>query len=361
MARPARKVRPVSRRAFLSRATGLSFAASLSAQATTRAGAPGAAALAQAPGATDDRAGLRRLFTDPPQAAKPMTRWWWFGGAVTPAEITRELGFMQQAGLRGAEIQPVYPLALDDARSGVRNLRYYTDEWFAALRHAATEARRLGLQLDFTLGSGWPYGGPFVTTGLAARRLRVLEQDAAGPADFAWDLTPHLTGDDRIVSVVVAPLQANAALDLGRVRVLADQPQSELAQGVRRGSFVRARVEEGSWRVMVFLDSPTGQLVKRPTLGMEGFVLDHHSREAMALFLRAAGDRVMDALGEAALPLRVLRQPGGLRRRLDRQTSSPSSRSAGATTCGPSCPRSSTRRGRRRRTSATTRASPSRT
>jgi hypothetical protein len=102
-----------------------------------------------------------------------------------------------------------------------------------------------------------------------------------------------------MVSVVAAPLRSDATLDLGRARVLVDQPKSELRQGVRRGSFVRSRVDEGLWRVMVFLDSPTGQLVKRPTLGMEGYVLDHHSREAMALFLRAAGDRVMDALGEA--------------------------------------------------------------
>jgi hypothetical protein len=35
---------------------------------------------------------------------------------------------------------------------------------------------------------------------------------------------------------------------------------------------------------------------------MEGPVLDHHSREAMALFLRAAGDRVMNALGSEGVP-----------------------------------------------------------
>jgi hypothetical protein len=231
-----------------------------------------------------------------------MTRWWWFGGAVTPEEITRELGFMKQAGLRGAEIQPVYPVAVDDPARGIRHLRYFSDEWFAVLRHAVREARRLGLQLDFTLGSGWPYGGPFIPTGLAARRLRVLSQDAAGPADFAWDIAPQLTGDDRVVAVVAAPVLESAALDLARSRVLAGQPRPDVVQGVRRGSYVRERFEAGTWRVMVFLDSPTGQLVKRPTLGMEGFVIDHHSREATALFLRAAGDRVMEALASEGAP-----------------------------------------------------------
>jgi hypothetical protein len=249
-----------------------------------------------------DRQTLRGLFTAPPETGKPMTRWWWFGGAVTPEEITRELTFMKQAGLRGAEIQPVYPVAMDDPSRGIRNLNYFSEEFTAVLRHAVREARRLSLQLDFTLGSGWPYGGPFIPTSLAARRLRVLSQDVVGPKDYSWDLTPHLTGDDRIVGVVATPVRENAVLDAARSRVLADQPKPELSQGVRRASFVRARIEDGTWRLMVFLDSPTGQLVKRPTIGTEGPVLDHHSREATALFLRAAGDRVMNALGSEGAP-----------------------------------------------------------
>ena len=257
---------------------------------------------AAAVGRGGDLEGLRRLLRDPPDAAKPMTRWWWFGGAVTPEELTRELTFMKEAGLRGAEIQPVYPVAADDPERGIRNLHYFGEGFRAALRHAVGEARRLGLQLDFTLGSGWPYGGPFIPTPLAARRLRLLSQDAAGPTDVVWDLTPQLSGDDRIVAVVAAPLLPSAELDLDRSRVLPDQPKDEIAQGVRRGSVVRTRVDGGLWRIMVFLDSPTGQMVKRPTVGMEGPVLDHHSREAMELFLRAAGDRVMDALGSDGGP-----------------------------------------------------------
>jgi hypothetical protein len=286
--------RRLTRRAFLLRAGwgGLLLAA----PPTSALGAEGG----RAPGA--DLLALRTAFTDPPAGAKPMTRWWWFGGAVTPEEITRELVFMKEAGLRGAEIQPVYPVAADDPARGIRNIRYFSDEWFEVLRHAVREARRLDLQLDFTLGSGWPYGGPFIPTALAARRLRVLSQDVVGPRDCAWDLTPHLTGDDRVVAVVATPVLPTAALDVVRSRVLAGQPKPELAQGVRRGSLVRTRIDEGTWRVLVFLDSPTGQQVKRPTVGMEGSVLDHHSREATDLFLRAAGDRVMDALREAADP-----------------------------------------------------------
>ena len=149
-----------SRREFLGQVThtAVAVAAGLAAARRAEAGpAGGARGAADAPVEA-----LSRVFTAPPDAAKPMTRWWWFGGAVTPAEITRELTFMRDAGLRGAEIQPVYPVTVDDPAHGIRHHRYYSTEWYDLLRHASREARRLGLQLDLTLGSGWPYGGPFV-------------------------------------------------------------------------------------------------------------------------------------------------------------------------------------------------------
>jgi hypothetical protein len=98
-----------------------------------------------------------------------MTRWWWFGGGATPEEITRELTLMSESGLRGVELQPVYPLEVDDPKRRIRNIRYLSAEWFDLLRHTTEETRRLGMQFDLTLGSGWPYGGPFIPIELAAR------------------------------------------------------------------------------------------------------------------------------------------------------------------------------------------------
>jgi hypothetical protein len=244
-------------------------------------------------------AALQALLADPPHGAKPMTRWWWFGGAVTREEITRELTFMRDAGLRGAEIQPVYPVELDDPARGIRNLRYFTPEWFEVVRHAVTEARRLGLQLDFTLGSGWPYGGPFIPTGLSARRIRVLSHDVAAPRDVSWNIGPLLTGDDRVIATVAVPVGDEASLDLSRAQVLDGQPSALMAGDVRVGTAVQGwSAPAGHWRVLLFLDSPTGMQVKRPTYGMEGLVIDHHSDEAIDLFLRSAGDRVLQGIGD---------------------------------------------------------------
>lgn len=117
---------------------------------------------------------LQKTFADPPGDARPMMRWWWFGPAVADPELSRELHVMQQTGLGGVEIQPVYPLALDDPAHGIRNLPYLSPGFLAAVRFANTTARSLGLRTDITLGSGWPYGGPGTTLALSAGRLKLL-------------------------------------------------------------------------------------------------------------------------------------------------------------------------------------------
>ncbi len=89
-------------------------------------------------------------------------RWWWFGPAVTKPEIKLELEQMKAAGIGGVEIATLYPLALDDPQAGFRNLPYLSDEYIDALHFAAAEARRLGMRIDITLGSGWPFGGPHI-------------------------------------------------------------------------------------------------------------------------------------------------------------------------------------------------------
>jgi hypothetical protein len=276
-----------TRREFLGHLTYSALAVAAGVAAT-----PAAADAAQAgsSAAVSDPAveALSRVFTSPPDTAKPMTRWWWFGGAVTRAEITRELTFMREAGLRGAEIQPVYPVTVDDPDHGIRHHRYHSPEWYDLLRHASREARRLGLQLDLTLGSGWPYGGPFVTPDLGARRLRLVSTDVAGPRVFPWDYAPLLGEGDRPTALVLAPVGDDGSAKTDGARVL-EHARRQVAAGVD--------VPPGRWRLMLFVDSPTGMEVKRPTFGMEGLVIDHHNREAMDLFLRAAGDRVLDAVG----------------------------------------------------------------
>ena len=79
--------------------------------------------------AQDSSKNLRQGFLDPPANARPMMRWWWFGPAVTKPELEKELKTMSSAGIGGVEIQPVYPLMLDDESKGIMNLQYMSPEF----------------------------------------------------------------------------------------------------------------------------------------------------------------------------------------------------------------------------------------
>src|SRR5579871_900369 len=242
-------------------------------------------------GHPSDLESLRKVFLNPPESARPLTRWWWFGGAITPQEITRELTLMRNAGLGGVELQPVYPVEVDDPERGIRNTPFFTPQWFDLLRHVARETARLGLQFDLTLGSGWPFGGPFIPIELAARRLQMFRQDVDGPQRVSF---AHLSGEvmegDQVLFVLAAPLSSSGAMDVGQAKIVA---RHEMAL------YGRWQAPAGKWRVMLFVDSATRQQVKRPTIGMEGYVLDHFNREALATFLKSVGDVTLQQLRSA--------------------------------------------------------------
>ena len=65
---------------------------------------------------------LQRTFDRPPDDSRIMMRWWWFGPAVTKPELEREMRLMKEGGIGGFEVQPVYPLALDDDPQGHQEL-----------------------------------------------------------------------------------------------------------------------------------------------------------------------------------------------------------------------------------------------
>lgn len=252
---------------------------------------------------TDALAALKKQFETPPDDSRPMMRWWWFGPSVTHARLARELTLMKEAGIGGVEIQPVYPLALDDKTKGIENLPFLSDEFLAALRFTSKTARDLGLRVDLTLGSGWPFGGPQVSVADAAGRLRVERLPiAAGQRRVAL---PNLQDAERIFSTVVVELKGEAAKSgASKDDVIVPESVRDLSD-VGGASIVDGVVElktpfDRPHTLMVFIASRTGMMVKRAAIGSEGFVLNHYDRPALDRYLASVGDRLMTAFDKGA-------------------------------------------------------------
>jgi hypothetical protein len=233
---------------------------------------------------------LETTFVAPPDDARVMMRWWWFGPAVTKPELARELEQMKAGGFGGFEIQPVYPLELDDAKTGFRNLAYLSDEFLDDVRFVNNQAHRLGLRASLTLSSGWPYGGPHTPVTEAAGRLRLVRTPA--PEGTSTVPVPYLSNGENLIGVFLADAGWGKGYAEPRPAMLPLPAANSLRITLPAGTASRGHV------VLWFISSRTGQQVKRPAVDADGFVLDHFSREAVEDHLHNVADKLMTAFGD---------------------------------------------------------------
>ncbi len=199
-----------------------------------------------------------------------MMRWWWFGPTVTKTELEREMRLMKEGGIGGFEIQPVYPVVLDDPTKGLKNLPFLSPEFLDALKFTQQKAKELGMRVDLTIGSGWPYGGPSVPVTQAAGRLKVDRLKVA--ANQRRVPLPIINEGEKLLAIF--------------------QGSTEL-KDVKDGAVWLPANPESATEILVFIASRTGMQVKRPSVGAEGFVLDHYDRNAIDSYLKNVGDPLL--------------------------------------------------------------------
>jgi hypothetical protein len=143
---------------------------------------------------------LEQNFVNPPASAKPHTWWHWMNGNITKEGITADLEAMAEAGIGGAQIF--------NAAEGIPRgpVQFNSPEWIDMVKHAALEAKRLGLELCLHNCAGWSSsGGPWNTPEHSMKIVVTSETQIKGP-----------------VQVTAAPPQPKTNLDFYRdIAVLA--------------------------------------------------------------------------------------------------------------------------------------------
>jgi hypothetical protein len=238
----------------------------------TGKGLEGAMPLKVAP--MDDPQQLQALFSQPPDDSRPMVRWWWFGPAVTKPGLQQQIETMKANGFGGFEVQPTYPVALDNEIPGLVNIKFLSPEFLDDLGFVAQKAKDLGMRMDLTLGSGWPYGGATIDVDSGAGRLRTQKISVSAGQK---DLKPELRTGDEIMAAF-GDDGKEIPLEDGGASIPATQPSPA--------------------SVTFFVASHTGMKVKRPAFGAEGFVVDHQSAAAVKKFLDTIADPEVTACGD---------------------------------------------------------------
>src|SRR5664280_859153 len=202
---------------------------------------------------------------------KPWAFNWWMGSAVDKTNLTRELERYQAAGLGGIHIIPSYGAKGFESKY----INYLSPEWMEMMGWAVSEARRLGMDVDMTTGSGWCFGGPQVTDqdananvvvktyglGVGERLKEKFNRDsiqalvAFGPDGKSIELTDSITTNGE---VFFSP----------------------------PGNWAGTNAPPKTWTVYAISQKPSGQKVKRAGPGGEGWMLNLIYPPAMDDFLK---------------------------------------------------------------------------
>ena len=160
---------------------------------------------------------------------KPWTRWWWPGSGVDKASLTRQLEQFAAAGLGGVEITPIYGAkGYED-----RYIDFLSPKWVEMLEHTGREAKRLGLGVDMATGTGWPFGGPWVTPADAAQKAALNSAGQLVPEPTKQLVKRPAPGGEGFV---LDPYSPDA---LGRYLAKFDEAftAAKLPRGLIRGQF----------------------------------------------------------------------------------------------------------------------------
>ena len=201
--------------------------------------------------------------------SRPWSRWWWMGSAVDKENLNYLLGEYKKAGIGGLEIAPIY------GAKGFENrfLDYLSPQWTEMLHYSIKKADSLGMEIDLTQGTGWPFGGKMVSPEMAAKKM--LVQEYAYSASDGVD-RPVLIEEDEIK---------------GEVHYL--HSLMAFQDGVKAQNITKYVKEDGSvdwdekgkWKLIAIFETQTGQKVKRAAPGGEGYTLDHFSEKAVKQYL----------------------------------------------------------------------------
>jgi hypothetical protein len=269
---------------------------------------------------------------------KPWTRWWWHGNAQTKEGITAEMEAYQKAGLGGLEITPIY---------GVRGYEdkfvdYLSPQWMELFVHTLKEAERLDLGIDMATGTGWPFGGPWVSDEDACKNLNYKIYEVKGGStltekiefiqppflravgnqiyevhqSFSTSLSsgegrgevigtnkePLTRLDPKKIDIkeLVQPVAANKNLQaLALDQVVFERPLAlqtlmayddnsvaiNLTDKVDAAGKLNWIAPEGTWKLYAVFEGWPGKMVERAGPGGEGNVIDHFSKDALQHYL----------------------------------------------------------------------------
>jgi hypothetical protein len=154
---------------------------------------------------------LTRDFVKPPASARLRCYWWWLNGHVTRESIDHDLTEMKAKGYGGVLLVDANGADAEGNDPVPAGPTFGSPEWTALFVHAVQKAHELGLEIIFTITSGWDLGAPFIQPKDAIKIL-TWSRTLAGPGETALPEPFPKNAFYQRIAVLAYPLRHGPAL-----------------------------------------------------------------------------------------------------------------------------------------------------
>ncbi|MDP4174660.1 MAG: glycosyl hydrolase [Bacteroidota bacterium] len=215
--------------------------------------------------------------------SKPWTYWWWFGSAVDKENITYNLEEFSKNGIGGVHIIPIYGVkGYED-----KFISFLSPKWMQMLSYSLRECQRLGLGLDMTLGTGWPFGGPNVKAQFSSSKL----------VDLRFNINCTSKVNLNLFEEAKKIMTENYELSVFAVNAYSKEGRIDLTNKIDKNGLLNWSSSVDSSKIIALLVASPIQEVKRAAPGGQGNVVDPFSVEALNDYLTCF-DKAFENFGE---------------------------------------------------------------
>jgi hypothetical protein len=209
---------------------------------------------------------------------KPWTYWWWLGSAVDKENLNQNLELYHDAGIGGVHIIPIYGVkGYED-----RYIEYLSPRWSEMLDHTTAQASRLGMGVDMTTGTGWPFGGPQIDATDAVRQVQI--------ETFTLQAGQTLESPIRLSNAQAAEYRGKHPPLIALEAFSEHGEIKDLMTNVDEDGILSWQPHDGEWTLYAVFNGWSGMQVKRAAPGGEGNVMDYFSYESLQSYLKPFDD-----------------------------------------------------------------------
>ncbi|WP_281631592.1 glycosyl hydrolase [Flavobacterium luteolum] len=216
-------------------------------------------------------------FKKPPLDYAPFARWWWPGNDVDKEQLKAEINLFADNNFGGVEIQPMSLVFPTKGKGRAdRIMGFDTPLYYENLKAVFEEARKRGVTVDMTDGSGWPAGGDHLTEDDNNLKLDYGIMDIPSGNKNALKI-PRAAKGDRPKAKLVALLAAKVLNNPDNAKksyMLDADSVINITDKVKDSTFIYSP-KGSSWKAIALWSIPAMESPMLSAKKNAGFVMNH--------------------------------------------------------------------------------------